>query len=250
MNAKLMTMTLGLVLAFAWPASSALAMGTDSGSGTSNNWSSGKTKDDKDDKEKKTKKDEEKDKKKQKDGALDVDRAYDVAADDIAAQRYARALPRLRAIVTAEPGHADAWNLIGFASRKIGDLRTSWKAYQTALSIKPDHRGAREYLGEWYLQNDDVAGAVEQYRTLASLCAGPCIEKDTLEKAIVAYSVANLDRDAVQRVQKRLADAGYLDRAPDGRFDDRSIEALKAFQLANGIDEVGLFETTLRALRI
>src|SRR5690606_27724379 len=144
---------------------------------------------------KKTKKKTKKDQKTDKQGALDIGATYALASSDVAEGDYARALPRLRRIVAAQPGHAAAWNLIGFASRKIGELDVSWKAYQTALSIAPDHRGAREYLGEWYLQNNDLTGALEQYRRLADLCDGPCIEMSTLERAIVAHSVAALDPD-------------------------------------------------------
>lgn len=237
---NILVLAVGLVFAVTGPVATAMAMGSDSGS----TWTQPKPKDD--GKKKKTKKDKDK----EKQGGLDVDATYTLAAGDIAAGDYAKALPRLRRIVAEKPGHADTWNLIGFASRKIGELDVSWKAYQTALSIAPDHRGAHEYLGEWYLQKKDLAGALVQYRRLAALCAGPCVEKTALEQAIVTYSVAALNRDAVKIIQSKLAAAGFFNGPADGRFDASSVSALKAFQLAHGIDEVGLFEKTRDALQI
>jgi tetratricopeptide (TPR) repeat protein len=244
MYRNLLVATVSLLLGLTYPMATVSAMDSSSGS----TWAPPKPADDgkKKTKKKKTKKDKEKDKQ----GALDIGAAYALASSDVADGNYSRALPSLRRIVAAQPGHADAWNLIGFASRKIGELDVSWKAYQTALSIAPDHRGAHEYLGEWYLQKDDLAGALGQYRRLAGVCGGPCVEKSALERAIVAYSVAALDHETVKAVQARLAAAGFFEGPVDGRFTATSASALKAFQLARGIDEVGLFEKTRHALQI
>ena len=243
MYRNLFVATVSLLLGLTYPMAAISAMDSDSGS----TWAPPKPADDG---KKKTKKKTTKDKEKDKQGALDIGATYALAASDVAEGNYSRALPRLRRIVAAQPGHADAWNLIGFSSRKIGELDVSWKAYQTALSIAPDHRGAHEYLGEWYLQKNDLAGALGQYRRLAGVCGGPCVEKSALERAIVAYSVAELDHDAVRAVQARLAAAGFFEGPVDGRFTATSVSALKAFQLARGIDEVGLFEKTRHALQI
>ena len=235
----LLAASVSLLFGLTYPVAPVSAMDSDSGS----TWA---PKPADDGKKKKTKKKTKKDKQ----GALDIGATYALASSDVAEGNYARALPGLRRIVAVQPGHADAWNLIGFASRKLGELDVSWKAYQTALSIAPDHRGAHEYLGEWYLQKNDLAGALGQYRRLARLCGGPCVEKSALERAIVAHSVAALDHEAVKAVQARLAAAGFFDGPVDGRFTATSLSALKAFQLARGIDEVGLFERTRHALQI
>ena len=44
--------------------------------------------------------------------------------------------------------HPDVYNLLGFALRKTGDYATSLAYYTKALELEPDHRAAREYLGE------------------------------------------------------------------------------------------------------
>ena len=56
---------------------------------------------------------------------------------------------------TAErPWHDDAYNLMGFAYRKLGDYDKALQSYDRALELNPHHRGALEYLGEAYLELD------------------------------------------------------------------------------------------------
>jgi tetratricopeptide (TPR) repeat protein len=52
------------------------------------------------------------------------------------------------------PWHDDAYNLMGFAYRKLGDYDKALQAYDRALTLNPHHRGALEYLGEAYLELD------------------------------------------------------------------------------------------------
>ena len=61
------------------------------------------------------------------------------------------ALALLETETAADPDNADAWNLTGFASRKLGDYTRSEAAYDRALAINPKHKGALEYKGELYL---------------------------------------------------------------------------------------------------
>jgi tetratricopeptide (TPR) repeat protein len=64
---------------------------------------------------------------------------------------------------TAErPWHDDAYNLMGFAYRKLGDYDEALQSYDRALELNPHHRGALEYLGEAYLELDqpDMAKAM------------------------------------------------------------------------------------------
>jgi tetratricopeptide (TPR) repeat protein len=56
--------------------------------------------------------------------------------------------------VEERPWHDDAYNLMGFAYRKLGDYDQALQAYDWALKLNPHHRGALEYLGEAYLELD------------------------------------------------------------------------------------------------
>ena len=47
-------------------------------------------------------------------------------------ERYKKAIKKLRNAIKEEPGNADAWNLLGYASRKKGDLEQSASAYPPA----------------------------------------------------------------------------------------------------------------------
>ncbi len=60
-------------------------------------------------------------------------------------------------------------------------------AYQKALAIKPDHRGANEYIGELYLETGKPAKARERLKVLDSACFFGCEEYDELKAAIAAY---------------------------------------------------------------
>ncbi len=47
-----------------------------------------------------------------------------------------------------DAGNADAWNYMGYACRKLGDMDNSFKHYDKALQLNPRYKGAHEYLGE------------------------------------------------------------------------------------------------------
>jgi tetratricopeptide (TPR) repeat protein len=103
----------------------------------------------------------------------------------INAKDYAGALEELRGIAETTQ-QADVYNLMGFTLRKTGDYKTSLTYYTKALELQPDHKAAREYLGELYVETGDMAKANEQLATLAKLCPSGCEELDDLKKAIAA----------------------------------------------------------------
>lgn len=112
---------------------------------------------------------------------------YDLGVKAVEAGDYARALSLLRKVVVADPGDADAWNYIGFSHRKLNRFDQALDAYRKALAIKPDHRGANEYLGELYLQTGNPAKAREHLAILNSACFFGCAEYDDLKAAIAFY---------------------------------------------------------------
>jgi hypothetical protein len=73
---------------------------------------------------------------------------------------------------------ADVYNLLGFTLRKTGDFKTSLTYYTKALELQPDHKAAREYLGELYVETGNIAKAKEQLAILAKLCPSGCEERE------------------------------------------------------------------------
>ena len=85
------------------------------------------------------------------------------------------------------PNNADAWNYLGFSSRKLGKYEESEVAYKKALSINPDHVGALEYYGELHLTLKRPEKAKALLAKLKTLCTLNCKEMKQLEAAIKTY---------------------------------------------------------------
>ena len=113
------------------------------------------------------------------------------AASLINNEDYTGALTHLETEIAADPDNADAWNLTGFASRKLGDYARSEAAYDRALAINPKHKGALEYKGELYLTLGNLEGAEALLARLSKSCYFNCSEKKQLAAAIEAYKKAN-----------------------------------------------------------
>ena len=109
----------------------------------------------------------------------------------IKAERYAEAIPLLQDVVAKNARDADAWNYLGFASRKLGKNAEALDYYNKALAIDPKHKGVHEYLGELYLQTKEPAKAQEQLVILQGLCSGNCEEVEDLKQALADYKAAN-----------------------------------------------------------
>ncbi len=99
------------------------------------------------------------------------------------------ALPLLQAAVTKAPDSADAWNLLGYAHRKLGMKEKAFEYYRKALTIDKEHRGALEYLGELYLESGRPEEAKRMLRRLDDACLLGCAEYDDLKKALRAAKV-------------------------------------------------------------
>ncbi len=124
--------------------------------------------------------------------ALAVDNMESTDAPDLTSVRakidakdYAGALQELRDLAE-DNQQADVYNLMGFTLRKTGDFKTSLTYYTKALELQPDHKAAREYLGELYIETGDMAKAEEQVSVLKQLCPTGCEELEDLQDAIAA----------------------------------------------------------------
>ncbi len=111
-------------------------------------------------------------------------------ADAISAGNYAAALAPLGELQTADPRNADVLNMLGYATRQLGQYQESLEYYRQALSIDPEHLGANEYLGELYLALGNLAAAQERLAVLDEVCLLGCDEYDALAAAIDAFMVA------------------------------------------------------------
>ena len=105
----------------------------------------------------------------------------------IEAKNYRGALPLLQQVVAKDPRNADAYNLMGYATRSSGDPNGSLQYYQQALAIDPRHLGAHEYIGEAYLMLNRTADAEYHLSRLDSLCIFGCTEYRMLKTAIANY---------------------------------------------------------------
>jgi len=119
--------------------------------------------------------------------AKPADPNYTRAKAMIEGRDYANALPLLQQVVARDPKNADAYNLMGFATRKSGNPNGSLQYYQQALAIDARHLGAHEYIGEAYLMLDQPAQADQHLARLDSLCVFGCAEYRMLKTAIANY---------------------------------------------------------------
>ena len=100
---------------------------------------------------------------------------------------YANAIPLLQQVVAKDPRNADAYNLMGYATRAGGNPNGSLQYYTQALAIDARHLGAHEYLGEAYLMLDRPAEADQMLARLDSLCVFGCSEYRMLKAAVANY---------------------------------------------------------------
>lgn len=112
---------------------------------------------------------------------------FDAGKAAVEKQDWASAIASLKKAVASEPSNPEAYNLLGYATRKSGDPRGALQYYQQALSLDPKHIGAHEYIGEAYLELNDLAKAEEHLARLSDLCTFGCKEERTLKAAIAAY---------------------------------------------------------------
>ena len=107
----------------------------------------------------------------------------------IDAKDYKAAVGHLTKAVQELPNDADAHNMLGYSYRKTGNFDKSMEHYQRALKIDSNHRSAHEYLGELYLDLNQMGDAEKQLAALKKACPllGKCEEYDDLKRAIDNY---------------------------------------------------------------
>lgn len=103
------------------------------------------------------------------------------------AGNYESAIDRLHDELDNDPDNPDILSLLGFSYRKTRNFEDALTFYTWALKVEPEHRGANEYLGELYLETNQLDKAVRQLEILDSLCLLNCKEYSKLKKAIDTY---------------------------------------------------------------
>jgi tetratricopeptide (TPR) repeat protein len=111
---------------------------------------------------------------------------YKQAQGLIDQKEYAQAIPLLQQSIQQKGEYADALNLLGFANRKLGNQSKAMTYYTKALNKEPNHLGANEYMGELYLEMNQLPKAQERLAILKSAC-GSCEAYQDLEGQINDY---------------------------------------------------------------
>tara|TARA_E500000081_G_C5915607_1_gene254030 strand:+ start:147 stop:629 length:483 start_codon:yes stop_codon:yes gene_type:complete len=106
--------------------------------------------------------------------------------NDKAKKLYSQAFKKLKIAYSSDKKNPDILNYMGYTSRKIGNFEQAEKFYLTGLSIKPDHNGINEYLGELYVQTNRIDKANERLDVLKNC---NCEEYKELELIIKTRGV-------------------------------------------------------------
>ncbi len=91
--------------------------------------------------------------------------------DKNAEKKFQRALDRLTRATELDTTYYEAWNLVGYSSRKLKQYDAALVAYDRCLRLKPDYALAREYLGEACLELGRMDDARAQLQWLERMNA-------------------------------------------------------------------------------
>ena len=87
---------------------------------------------------------------------------------DKAKKLYSQAFNKLEKAYKSDKKNPDILNYMGFTTRKTGNFEKAEKFYLEGLSLKPNHNGINEYLGELYVQTNRMNKANERLEVLKS----------------------------------------------------------------------------------
>ena len=85
---------------------------------------------------------------------------------DKAKKLYTQAFKKLEKAYKIDKKNPDILNYMGFTTRKVGNFEQAEKFYLEGLKIKPNHNGINEYLGELYVQTNQINKANERLAVL------------------------------------------------------------------------------------
>jgi tetratricopeptide (TPR) repeat protein len=79
---------------------------------------------------------------------------------------FTRARDKFRSATVSDPNMKEAWNMLGFTSRMLGNYDESLQAYEKALALAPEYPEAIEYRAELFLLTGKVAQVKDAYASL------------------------------------------------------------------------------------
>ena len=88
--------------------------------------------------------------------------------DDTLDDSWIKAFKKLEKAYSSDKKNPDILNYMGYTSRKSGNFEQAERFYLQGLSLKPDHNGINEYLGELYVQTNRIDKAKERLEVLKS----------------------------------------------------------------------------------
>ena len=94
---------------------------------------------------------------------------------------YSKAYDKLSKAYDKDKKNPDILNYLGFTLRKAGNFEEAEKFYLEGLTIKPDHEGINEYLGELYVKTNRIELAKERLEVLKGC---KCEEFEELKELI------------------------------------------------------------------
>jgi tetratricopeptide (TPR) repeat protein len=122
--------------------------------------------------------------------------AYTAGVAAFERQDWQAVIQHMARVIEDRPWEDEAYNLSGFAWRKLGDYERALVLYDQALRLNPHNRGALAYLGEAYIELDRLDDAKAILGRLATECRrvvgdqgtpADCVEWQALEGALVDY---------------------------------------------------------------
>lgn len=103
-----------------------------------------------------------------------------------AKKKFEKSLKEFDEATRLWPEFYEAWNMVGYTSRKTGDLKRAFAAYDRTLTLSPDYEEAHEYLGEAYLMSGDLKRAKEQLEWLKEHDSEEKVELEAAIKKVEA----------------------------------------------------------------
>jgi len=130
-----------------------------------------------------------------------------------AKKKFGKALKKFEGAVERDPAYYQAWNMVGYCSRNLGDLKRAFAAYDKCLTLMPDYEEAHEYLGEAYLQSGDLAKAKVELAWLRA--RGSDEAKELAEHVDAATKGGDAEKKAEPEAQKKPQSGAAPKSEPD-----------------------------------
>ncbi len=121
----------------------------------------------------------------QKSGQLNDQNIYQAARDLAYNRRYEEAITLLN--FAQNKNDPRILNYLGYANRKLGRVEKGLEYYSAALKEDPDYTLVMEYMGEAFLQLDQVDKARAQLSRIERVCGRDCRDYVMLKEQIDQY---------------------------------------------------------------